>query len=98
MPSENRFHPAVPYELNAALDDYDEFSVKTGNRFRETVKKRFALITSNPELFAVAYDDIRIARVPKFPYSIHYYLIGEIPKFVAQLHTSVDRQNWPDRR
>ena len=98
MPSGNRFHPAFPYELNDALDDYDEFSVKTGNRFRLTIKKRFALITNNPELFAVAYDDVRIARVPKFPYSIHYRLVGKIPKFLALLHTSVARENWPDRK
>ena len=98
MENKSRFHPEFPPDLSAALDYLEQFSVRTGNSFREALRNRIHLIGENPELFAVAYDDVRIARIPKFAYSVHYRLVGNTPKFLALLHTSKGSENWPARK
>ncbi len=98
MAANHKFHPNFPDDLGEALDYFDEYSVETGNRLRQAIKGRIQLIIENPLIFSVAYDDVRVARLPKYPYSIHYRVVEGTTKFLSLIHTSKDRKNWPGRK
>lgn len=98
MQENHSFHPDFPDDLGEALDYFDGYSTGTANRFRDAVRVRIRLIVDNPELFSIVYDDVRIARLPKYPYSIHYRVVNGAPNFLSVNHTSKDRKNWPKRK
>jgi hypothetical protein len=67
-----KFHPRFFDELEIAIAYYNELSKSTGLRFRSATKKQLGLLKKNPHTRSVRYDDIRFARIEKFPYAIHY--------------------------
>ena len=67
-----RFHPGFIDELENAITYYNEQSKTIAAKFRGAVKKQLNLIKKNPLSRSVRYDDIRFARIDKFPYAIHY--------------------------
>lgn len=98
MAGNHKFHPDFPDDLGEALGYFDKYSVETGNRMRDAIRDRIQLIVENPLIFSIVYDDIRVARLPKYPYSIHYRVVEDAPKFLSLIHTSKDRTNWPARK
>ncbi|MES2703794.1 MAG: type II toxin-antitoxin system RelE/ParE family toxin [Bacteroidota bacterium] len=67
-----RFHPGFITQLEAAITYYSEKSGSIGNRFKQATAKELALLKKNPLARSKRYDDIRFARIDKFPYAIHY--------------------------
>ena len=67
-----RFHPRFINDLETAIAYYNEQSRKTGVQFKLSIKKQLIRIKANPYTRSVRYDDIRFARIEKFPYAIHY--------------------------
>ena len=65
-----RFHPLVASDLDGAIEWYDQISVALGNRFREMVDSRFDDIVRSPQSFALAFDEVRFARIQRFPYLV----------------------------
>ena len=66
------FHPKFVVGLETAIGYYDERSKKIGDKFAAGVRKQLKLIKKNPYTRSVRYDNIRFARIEKFPYAIHY--------------------------
>jgi len=89
-----RFHPHFVNELENAIAYYNAKSKTAGLRFRVATKKQLNLIKKNPGYRSVRYDDIRFARIEKFPYAIHYS-IDAANKCVLVHSLSCDYQN-PD--
>lgn len=48
-----------------------------GKRFKKEVHNKLLQLKQNPFTHAVRYDDIRLATLTKFPYSIHYTVQGQ---------------------
>lgn len=94
MPNGLRFSPAVPDELRLAIESYEGISTELGNRVREAFQRLFQVIKKNPELYAVVYDDIRIARVKPFPFLVHYRLTQRGPEIVAVFPAAGDSAAW----
>lgn len=68
MADKLRFHPTIPQDLTDSIRRYDGISLELGNSLRAAFQTLFANIATNPELYAVVYDDIRIVRAKPFPY------------------------------
>ena len=68
--------PRAIREIQAAIDYYDNQQIGLGKRFFTAFKKRLSIITRNPYIHAIRYDDIRFALIDKFPYSAHYNIEG----------------------
>jgi hypothetical protein len=94
MANNVRFAPAVPKELRLAIDSYEEISIQLGNRVRDAFDRLFQLIKENPELYAVVYDNIRIARVRPFPFLVHYRLTQLGTEVVAVFPSAGDPYEW----
>ena len=67
-----RFHPDFVGELELAIEYYNQQSKALGRRFKSAVKKQLVLTTQNPQARSIRYDNIRFARIERFPYAIHY--------------------------
>lgn len=61
--------PAADRDVEDAAEWYEE-EASSGTRFVERVQEALDRIGQMPELHAIAYRDVRRARVPKFPYNI----------------------------
>jgi len=89
-----RFHPSIPSELNAAISQYSTYSLNAANRLRSAFSDVFENIDSNPEMYAVIYDNVRIVRTRKFPYLVHYRILAETPQEMAIFHCSTNPDQW----
>jgi mRNA-degrading endonuclease RelE of RelBE toxin-antitoxin system len=67
-----RFHPRFLTELDGAITYYNKRSKSTDSRFRSAIKKQLDLLKKAPHTRSIRYDDVRFARIEKFPYAIHY--------------------------
>ncbi len=94
MDSSLRFHPSVTEELGSAMSRYEAVSPNVGNRLRLAFTEAFDRIATHPEMYAVRYDDVRIARTRKFPYLVHYRIQSDAIQVMAIFHTSANPDEW----
>ena len=94
MANRLRFSPALPGELAFALDTYEGISIDLGNRLRNAFERLFQLVDEHPQLYAVVYDNIRIARVRPFPFLVHYRLTELGPEVVAIFPSAGNPDDW----
>ncbi|MFW6169458.1 MAG: type II toxin-antitoxin system RelE/ParE family toxin [Planctomycetota bacterium] len=94
MANKLRFSPTVPEELRGAIDSYEVVSVQLGNRIRRAFHELFQMIKENPELYAIVYDNIRIARVRPFPFLVHYRVTQTGPDVLSIFPSAGDPNEW----
>jgi len=94
MAADLRFSPAVPDEIRWVIDSYESISISLGNRVRDAFNRLFTTIRDHPELYAVVYDNIRIARVKPFPFLVHYRITDFGPEIVAIFPSPGDPNQW----
>ena len=92
-----RFHILVSSDLRAAINWYDGISERLGNQFRACVDSRFDEIEEHPERFAVNFDDVRVARVKRFPYLVLFRLRQEFTQVLGVFHAASDPRKWRQR-
>lgn len=82
--------PVARRNIRQAAGWYDEQLPGLGKRYRDTVRKKVNRIKNNPYLYTIAYENIRIAIVPGFPYVIYYFIKeGTKEVFITAIpHTS----------
>lgn len=66
-------------------------------KFIIALKKEVSIIHKNPNLYQVRYDSLRMAKIDKFPYVIHFEIYSEIIVINAVYHTSRDSKIWLNR-
>lgn len=88
------FNPAIPDDLEAALNHYEAISPTLANRFRSSVNEIFDEIASRPESFPMETAPIRFARVDRFPYLILFTIRPKFISLLAIVHGSSDPQKW----
>ena len=92
-----RFHPKVPTDLAEAIAWYEDVSADVANRFRSAVRSAFATIQSHPETYGIVFDDVRIARVSRFPYLVQFRIHSEIPYVLGVFHSASNPEKWQKR-
>lgn len=91
------FEKQAEYDIQQAVNYYDEQQTGLGEKFWVAAKKHIASIRANP-FFQIRYGQIRCLPVKKFPFMIHF-LLDEKAKIVYILsvfHTSQNPDKWPD--
>ncbi len=63
-------------------------------RFRASVKKQLTALKINPHTRTIRYDDIRFARIEKFPYAIHYSI--DAGNKIVLVHSLLSDYQNPD--
>ena len=69
-----KINPEALSDIRDIANWYDEQKAGLGSRFQNTVIKQIDLLTEDPQIFAIRYNEIRCMLVKKFPYMVHFYL------------------------
>ena len=89
-----KFERNANHDLVIAFDWYEAKQAGLGEQFLRSVAVIEDLLSRDPMRFAGAIEPYRSAKLPKFPYGLHYRIVGKTVSVLACLHF---RQN-PDRR
>ena len=92
-----RFHRQFVSDLRYATEWYDSVSAELDNRFRLQVDARFDNIATSPDSFAIAFDDIRFARIHRFPYIIIFKRLNNYIHVLGLFHGTSDPAKWQRR-
>ena len=93
------YSPDFLADLQQSVDWYNHQQTGLGIRFYEAAKKRLASIKVNPYSVAVRYENVRCAKLKKFPYMIHFRILHEdkIIEIVAIYNTHRNPEIWKNR-
>lgn len=91
------FMPAAREELLAAEDWYETQSAGLGTAFLDEVEATVSRMVSNAYQFPVVFEDLRRARLHKFPYALFFRLDTDLLTIFACFHGSRDPQRWQQR-
>ena len=80
-----------------ARDFYEEKRVGLGQKFLDRMNARVAQIGFMPELFGVAWKNVRAVRIKKFPYVIYYRVFTDRVEVLAVMHGSREQSAWQSR-
>lgn len=87
-------------ELNcSALYYARRGGAELGERFLNSVEQVIERIQRAPDLYRPAFEDVRKARLPRFPYHLVYWLDTDTDSIhiLAVAHTSRKPGYWKDR-
>ena len=75
---------------------YNKQQKGLGKRFAAQVQLALRSIKNNPHFATVRYDDVRCARVPKFPYMVHYTIDEQTHQVIIAAVYSTHQQPLGD--
>ena len=74
-----RFQSNVATDLNNLLTPYEAISITTSNKVRDSIKKTLDLIALFPQMYVIAFDDIRVVKIDDYPILVQYRIVDRIP-------------------
>lgn len=91
--------PVAIEDIQQAVDYYENQQHGLGQRFGSDLDQHLMLLENNPR-FRVRYDNVRCLPLAKFPYMIHFTVdhTQHTVTVRAVFHTSIDPENWQERR
>ncbi len=69
------FSPVALDDVEETKAYYEKIQTGLGKRFSTQLQATLNTIRQNPFFASIRYDDIRCARVKKFPYLVHYCVV-----------------------
>ncbi|MBL8543458.1 MAG: type II toxin-antitoxin system RelE/ParE family toxin [Hyphomonadaceae bacterium] len=92
------FTPAAQSEVVEAFDWYEAHAAGLGAAFLNEVERQVARLAENPLQFPALLQDVRRARLRRFPYSLFFRMLENGQVFViACFHASRDPRKWEHR-
>ena len=92
------FHPLVPIDLAEASAWYGRQEPGIGVRLESEAKNVFRRLGDEAFLYTVRFLDIRRVNLPKFPYGVYYFVVGDAVVVLAMLHGARDSEEELSRR
>ena len=89
---------AAREDLSEAFQWYEARSRGLGHEFVRAVGVALGAIERAPEQFALAVDDIRRARLRRFPYLIYFVILPRHISVIAVIHGRRHPRRWQSRR
>jgi toxin ParE1/3/4 len=92
---------AVLFEANAkddlleAFKWYEARQSGLGDEFLRSVAAVEESLVRNPHRYPIANDPYRSAKLRKFPYGLHYRIVGSRVSILACLHFRQSPDRWP---
>ncbi len=90
--------PLAKIDIKEAAVWYENVQKNLGKRFLNSVKTEIKIISKNPLLFQIRYDQTRVALIETFPYLIHFEIDKNKIVIKAVIHTSRNSKNWKNRK
>lgn len=91
--------PPAKEDIRGAAKWYNKRKGGLGSQLIHRIKETIAHIKENPYITQVRFDDVRVAVVKQFPYSIHYKIKEELNTLLihAVLHDHRNTDLWTNR-
>jgi plasmid stabilization system protein ParE len=89
--------PQAEADVMAARDWYASQTPELGAAFAESVHNVFLRIQAMPQMYAVAFRDVRRGGLRRFPYVIYYRVLSDRIEVIAILHARRDPKLWQER-
>jgi plasmid stabilization system protein ParE len=89
---------AARADLAEAFRWYEGQSTGLGNEFLRAVRVTPAAVARAPRQYPVAADDIRKARLRRFPYVVYFVVLRRGVSVIAVMHGRRDPRRWQSRR
>ena len=86
----------VKEDIFEAVNWYNQSQKGLGSRFLKNLREKIDYLAKNPEKIQLRYQDIRMAVVKIFPYTIHYQYLKEMNTviIIGVFHTSISPDKW----
>lgn len=99
MKAKIKYAVFVKEDIKEAVNWYNTAHNGLGARFLKNVKEKINYVAENPETIQIRYQDVQMAVVKTFPYTIHYqYNEQQNTVYILGLfHTSINPDNWIER-
>jgi len=81
-------------DIDKATEYYADIKKELAKRFSKDLKAKTKYIHKNPLHIQIRYDNIRIAHLKKFPYSIHFAIEAKTIIILAVFNMAMDDQKW----
>jgi len=88
--------PAADREFDEAAAWYERHA-GLAEKFVDQVQETLDQISRTPELHAAIYQDIRRARIRRFPYRVYYRILEDRIEVIAVFHDKRDPMVWRSR-
>ncbi len=91
------YRPEVREEIDAAYTWYEQRRAGLGEKFLTAVRDVLDRIQQNPEMYGVAYRDVRGVPLRRFPYVVYYRVEATRLLVLAVQHGRRDPRDWQSR-
>ena len=91
------FRPEARDEVDEAFAWYERQRPGLGEEFLAAVREVLDRIQENPEIYAVAYRDVRRGLTGRFPYGVFYRVEAARIVVLAVYHGRRDPRSWQER-
>jgi len=92
-----RYHDLFDCDVREAASWYCRRSSQAAEAFVDAVEARVREVINAPEQFSRAFDEVRFARVLRFPYIILFESDSDELRIYGVLHSASDPEKWRDR-
>lgn len=89
---------AAREDVASAFEWYESRSAGLGHEFARAARVTFAAIERAPEEFPVVLEDIRSARLRRFPYIAYFVVLSRGISVIAVMHARRHPRRWQSRR
>jgi len=89
---------AARADIAEAFAWYEGRRTGLGQEFLDAVSARMASIETQPEIFRLAVDDIRMAPLRRFPYVVYFVALPRHTSVLAVIHGRRHPRDWRGRR
>lgn len=89
----------VKDDINEAVSWYNKNQKGLGTSFLKNVKEKINFIAQNPESIQLRYENVQMAVVKTFPYTIHFQYSKQenTLHILGVFHTSLSPDKWTKR-
>ncbi len=92
MNFEVRLTSTAELQLTESFSWYEQLYRGLGEKFEEDVRAKINQVVENPLKFQLRFDQIRLAHLSIFPYSIHYRVHQNEILIIAVMHQHARRE------
>jgi plasmid stabilization system protein ParE len=91
------YRPEVRDDVDTAYARYEGLRAGLGDEFLKALRDQLDRIEANPALYGVLFQDVRAARLRRFPYVVYYRLEPSRIFVLAVQHGGGNPQTWQSR-
>ena len=92
-----RFRPEIPDDIIEACRWYENCSTGLSERFLHELNATLSRIALSPESYGQGEREVRSARMRRFPYIVHFRILGSTVVVLAVLYGGRDSSVLQDR-